>query len=181
LVQLSESDGALLESDIQEQLNGGSLYPVDENAYKKLASHRVRRADKGVTVTVPEDSNRAGETTRTSASDVRESMRIQALLPEIGSRMGMQIWVPRADCAAVLAEWQGNHPPPLERLLLNYDDTTLKTVEQIDMLWLKGRAIKRAFEVEHTTSIYSGILRMADLLGTPAEHGYSTADRGTVG
>ncbi|MDQ4042589.1 MAG: hypothetical protein M3118_02055, partial [Actinomycetota bacterium] len=33
-----------------------------------------------------------------------------------------------------------------------------------DVLWLKGRAITRAFEVEHTTSIYSGILRMADLL-----------------
>jgi hypothetical protein len=32
------------------------------------------------------------------------------------------------------------------------------------VLWLKGRAIQRAFEVEHTTSIYSGILRMADLL-----------------
>ena len=31
-------------------------------------------------------------------------------------------------------------------------------------MWLKGRAIVRAFEVEHTTSIYSGILRMADLL-----------------
>ncbi len=28
----------------------------------------------------------------------------------------------------------------------------------------RGRAIKRAFEVEHTTSIYSGILRIADLL-----------------
>ena len=32
------------------------------------------------------------------------------------------------------------------------------------MSWLRGRAIVRAFEVEHTTSIYSGILRMADLL-----------------
>jgi hypothetical protein len=31
------------------------------------------------------------------------------------------------------------------------------------MLWLKGRAIIRAFEVEHTTAIYSGLLRMADL------------------
>jgi hypothetical protein len=37
-------------------------------------------------------------------------------------------------------------------------------IERIDVLWLKGRSIKRAFEVEHTTSIYSGILRMADLL-----------------
>jgi hypothetical protein len=78
--------------------------------------------------------------------------------------MGMQIWVPRGDRATVLAEWKGDHPPLLERLPLNYDETTLKTIEQIDVLWLKGRAIKRAFEVEHTTSVYSGILRMADLL-----------------
>lgn len=49
-------------------------------------------------------------------------------------------------------------------LPLNYDETTLKTIEQIDVIWLKGRSIVRAFEVEHTTSIYSGILRMADLL-----------------
>jgi hypothetical protein len=44
------------------------------------------------------------------------------------------------------------------------DDTTLRTIEQIDVLWLRGRSIVRAFEVEHTTSVYSGILRMADLL-----------------
>jgi hypothetical protein len=49
-------------------------------------------------------------------------------------------------------------------LPLNYDDTTLRTIEQIDVLWLRGRSIVRAFEVEHTTSVYSGILRMADLL-----------------
>jgi hypothetical protein len=38
------------------------------------------------------------------------------------------------------------------------------TIERIDVLWLKGRTIRRAFEVEHTTAVYSGILRMADLL-----------------
>ena len=32
------------------------------------------------------------------------------------------------------------------------------------MSWLRGRSIVRAFEVEHTTAVYSGILRMADLL-----------------
>jgi hypothetical protein len=78
--------------------------------------------------------------------------------------MGMQIWIPRSDRSGVLGEWRGDHQPILDRLPLNYEDTTLKTIEQIDILWLKGRAIKRAFEVEHTTSIYSGILRMADLL-----------------
>ena len=52
----------------------------------------------------------------------------------------------------------------LEHLPLNYDDTTLKTIENIDVIWIRGRSIVRAFEVEHTTSIYSGILRMADLM-----------------
>jgi hypothetical protein len=34
----------------------------------------------------------------------------------------------------------------------------------IDVLWLKGNAIVAAFEVESTTSIYSGLLRMSDLV-----------------
>ena len=32
------------------------------------------------------------------------------------------------------------------------------------MLWLKGNSIVAAFEVESTTAIYSGLLRMSDLL-----------------
>ena len=52
----------------------------------------------------------------------------------------------------------------LEDLPLNYDPSTLATIEQIDVLWLKGRSIARAFEVEQTTAVYSGLLRMADLL-----------------
>jgi hypothetical protein len=48
-------------------------------------------------------------------------------------------------------------------LPLSYDETTLDTIKRIDVLWLKGRVIRRAFEVEHTTAIYSGLLRMADL------------------
>lgn len=143
----------------------GSLSGLsDADESRKLASHRVRRADKDVTVTVPDDVEREVAAVEGLPDDVRESIKIQALLAEIGSRMGMQIWVPRGDRAAVLAEWRGDHPPVLERLPLNYDDTTLRTIEQIDILWLRGRSIERAFEVEHTTSVYSGILRMADLL-----------------
>ena len=64
----------------------------------------------------------------------------------------------------VLSEWSPEPNVLLDRLPLNYDDTTLRTIEQIDVLWLHRRSIVRAFEVEHTTSVYSGILRMADLL-----------------
>jgi hypothetical protein len=34
----------------------------------------------------------------------------------------------------------------------------------IDVLWLKGNSIVGAFEIESTTSIFSGLLRMSDLL-----------------
>ena len=40
----------------------------------------------------------------------------------------------------------------------------MRIIELIDVLWLKGSAIVGAFEIESTTSIYSGLLRMADLV-----------------
>ena len=45
-----------------------------------------------------------------------------------------------------------------------FDGPTLKAIENIDVLWIKRHSIARAFEVEGTTAIYSGILRMANLL-----------------
>ena len=45
-----------------------------------------------------------------------------------------------------------------------FDDATNRTIELIDVLWLQGDAIIAAFEVEHTTAIYSGLLRMSDLV-----------------
>ena len=42
-------------------------------------------------------------------------------------------------------------------------------VRLIDVLWFKGDEVVAAFEVEHSTSIYSGIIRLLDLsLGAPA-------------
>lgn len=164
LGQLDERDGRLLENLILAQVNNGETFALNEREYEKLATHKVRRTDKEVSVSVPLDHDSESEPTLQVDTEVRESHKIQALIASIGSKMGMQIWLPRNDRAAVLAECKGDTFPVLDVLPLNYDLTTLKTVEQIDVLWLKGRSIKRAFEVEHTTSIYSGILRMADLL-----------------
>jgi predicted RNA-binding protein len=168
LVRMDDQDGAFLEDLLLDQERSDRKFPVDEDEFRKLMAKRVRRQDKDVTVVVPDNSadelpEFEGESLEKDVTE-RESHQLQALLAAIGSRMGMQIWIPKADRSRVLAVWKGEHAPLLDRLPLNYDETTLKTVEQIDVLWLKGRAIKRAFEVEHTTSVYSGILRMADLL-----------------
>jgi hypothetical protein len=45
-----------------------------------------------------------------------------------------------------------------------FDEVTSKTIEFIDVLWLQGDAIIAAFEVEHTSAIHSGLLRMSDLI-----------------
>jgi hypothetical protein len=164
LVRLDDSDGKFLAETLTAQISNGKTYSLDEHDVRKLATHTVNRSDKIVTVSVPDDSIAIEETQCAPVTETRESIRMQALIATIGSRMGMSIWIPRADRGGVLSEWNNEDKVLLERLPLNYDDTTLRTIEQIDVLWLRGRSIVRAFEVEHTTSVYSGILRMADLL-----------------
>jgi hypothetical protein len=164
LVRLDEPDGKFLAQKLQEQASIGKAYPLDEQETKKLTTHTVNRPDKVVAVSVPDDSASIEQAPPAQEAETRESIRIQALIAQIGAQMGMSIWLPRADRGAVLKEWKPDANSLLERLPLNYDDTTLRTIEQIDVIWLRGRSIVRAFEVEHTTSVYSGILRMADLL-----------------
>lgn len=165
LTMLDEKDGQFLENLIYNQGDIKKIYKISEQDRKKIITHSVKRKDKLVSVSIPEDQPaEEHHVVEIVHGEVRESIKMQALLAEIGAQMGMKIWIPRNDKAAVLQEWRSENKSVLEILPLNYDEVTLKTIEQIDVLWLKGRSIIRAFEVEHTTSIYSGILRMADLL-----------------
>lgn len=162
LTHLDDADGALLEGLLMLQASGGVIYPISDSEWKRLRQHRVRRLGGAVSVAVPEDSEEAES--QGAQVEVRESIRMQAALAEIGARMGMRIWIPAHDRAGVMSQSEAIGPLLIDSLPLNYDETTLRTIEEIDVLWLRGRAITRAFEVEHTTSVYSGILRMADLL-----------------
>ena len=163
LNSIDEKDGVFLEQTLLSQASAREVFEIDQHEYDRLATHKVRRADKVVAVSIPQDTEAEAEEAQTEP-EVRESIKVQALLASIGSKMGFKIWLPRNDRQRVFSEWNSDYKPVLDVLPLNYDETTLKTIEQIDILWLRGRSIVRAFEVEHTTSIYSGILRMADLL-----------------
>src|SRR5262249_32845009 len=151
LVRLDALDGSFLRDKLVNQARDGTPYPLDEREDRKLKTHLVNRPDKVVSVSVPDDSVTTEEDQPREA-ETRESIRVQALIASIGAHMGMAIWIPRADRTAVLKEWKADGEL-IDRLPLNYDDTTLRTIEQIDVIWLKGRSIVRAFEVEHTTSV----------------------------
>ena len=165
LSRLANVDGKFLAEMLLKQGKRPKRYPLNETDHRKLAGHVIRRVEGAVSVTVPEDQVDQQDSSPTIlASEGRESIRIQALLARIGAAMGLKIWIPANDRAAVTKEWDGITAAMVRELPLNYDKTTIETIERIDVLWLRGRSIVRAFEVEHTTAIYSGILRMADLL-----------------
>lgn len=159
---IADEDGKVLEASLSKQRDSGGLFPIAEEVFQRLVARPLRRDDRIVTVTVPQDDE--GDEGQETADRPRESSQVQALLARCGEIMGFRVWLPKSDRSAVFREWQPAETTMLQHLPLNYDETTLKTIEQIDVLWLKGRSIVRAFEVEHTTAIYSGILRMADLL-----------------
>ena len=101
----------------------------------------------------------------TAASLDTVKMRILANLKDLGDdQKAVERVTPVSDLAQAVRDADYVVEAVLEDLPLNYDNTTLDTIELIDVLWLKRRSIVRAFEVEHTTAVYSGLLRMADLL-----------------
>lgn len=161
LGRLDDGDGAVLAGLLQEQMAAGKIYPLEQHERRKLAS--VHTLERQATPTAPPETFQT-QTQASEPGDVRDSVRMQALLSKIGAEMGMQVWIPRADRPRVLPHWEGDHSKLLDKLPFNYGNPTQGIIENIDVLWIRGYAIQRAFEVEHTTSVYSGILRMADLL-----------------
>jgi hypothetical protein len=129
----------------------------------RSGSIRVSGGDE-IPATVPDNDETDNIGAPPLEAQSRESHRVQAALAEIGTKMRFRIWVPRNDRAKVLENSPGIRSFLLDELPLNYADVTLRTIEQIDVIWIRGHSIAHAFEVEHTTAIYSGLLRMADLL-----------------
>jgi hypothetical protein len=90
---------------------------------------------------------------------------VQWLMARLGSDMGLNVWVATNDRGR---EWKGHAladiPRMLDSLPVQFDRYTSRVIELIDVLWLQGNSIVGAFEIESTTSIYSGLLRMADLI-----------------
>lgn len=173
LKEMETDDGNFLAEQLNKQQIDRNRYTLDEKDIRQLSSiQKIRTLDRVVEVEVPEQEpledvliSSPNEDISTSDTDGRQSILMQAKVAQIGSQMGFHIWVPKSDRSRVLQHVPERiHPSFLDDLPLNYNDTTLRTIEQIDVLWLKGRAMARAFEIEHTTAIYSGLLRMADLL-----------------
>jgi hypothetical protein len=138
LSPLDDADGRFLDDTLRAQSDDGRVYRLTEDDARKLATLTVTRPNKAIAVSVPDDSAIAEDIEAAPAGDVRESIRIQALIADIGTLMGLSIWLPRADRVAVLKEMKSDSPTVLDTLPLSYDDAALRTIEQIDVLCFEG-------------------------------------------
>ena len=168
------ADGRL----IQSLLEAAKTTPV----FKKLDPKQLGRKPfytaerrKGTTtvstvVSVPEPEA-AEDLFGKQGTEVEETIpstrhtEIQHRLLALGVEMGFDVWVARNDRSR---KWNGQMLGEMPRLVselpTQFNEVTNRTIELIDVLWLKGNSIVAAFEVECTTAVYSGLLRMSDLL-----------------
>jgi hypothetical protein len=165
---MSDADGELLLCRLKAQAASPRPYPYSDRDLKAMARRTAVPSPKGdIVVEVPESDEVEPETDLEQTTPVeasRASLGVQATLARVGVALGFKIWIAPGDRRRV-AEMLGEEGAQLlERLPVNYESATLSTIEQIDVIWIKNRSIVRAFEVEHTTAVYSGLLRMADLL-----------------
>jgi hypothetical protein len=91
---------------------------------------------------------------------VSDHVRMQWKLANLGVKASSRVWVPPADQAKIRRLYQFNE---FEGDFAAGLDTQVKYVENIDVVWKEEFRIDAAFEIENTTSIYSGLLRFADL------------------
>jgi predicted RNA-binding protein len=136
--------------------------PVDP---AKLARRpRPLRAKIG-SVTVPASDQASMPTETEVVKEPSEHAEVQFLLLRLGGDLGFDVWVASNDRSREVRGQRFADLPRLKtELPIQFDDATNRTIELIDVLWLKGNKIEAAFEIESTTSIYSGLLRMSDLV-----------------
>jgi hypothetical protein len=163
--QWKAADGEAIVAALADATEHPTIRPVDA---KKLVRRPVATASDIGPVTIPAESDGnellelpIGEEIAAATAHTE----IQALLLKLGAAMGLDVWVAGNDKSRVYEGVAlGDMPRMTDRLPTQFAAHAQKIVSLIDVLYLEGPAIVAAFEVESTTSIYSGLLRMADLL-----------------
>jgi hypothetical protein len=92
--------------------------------------------------------------------ELSDHLRMQWLLLKMGRQAGEKVWAPRNDQQRITSEFKFGD---FEKEFAAGLDTQVKYVENIDVVWKEEFRIDAAFEIENSTSIYSGLLRFADL------------------
>lgn len=157
--------------------DGAALVAMLEEPRKPVpitiaSTRRRRRRDVDAPVSTPIDATAQPPAQLLSVVDApdadhepepRTHMEIEAKLRDIGFTEGFDVWV--ADRGYVY-DGQPLGRGCLADLPIVASDTTRTVMRNIDVIWFRrgtGHPV-RFFEIEHSTSVYSGLLRFNDVM-----------------
>lgn len=108
-------------------------------------------------------------------AEENEHLRMQLLLTEIGRDLGYNVYVANNDRKKSLDGKNLEFLTLPQLPPLDLPQEIVKTISLIDVIWVNKdtQAIECAFEIEKTTSIYSGILRLFDLASSLGDKQYN--------
>lgn len=171
IVRLNADARSLLSNDLGAV--GGLLFDVGSGRYPApplLGTYEARAAWEADLANVRTETAKDRKQREAAlAADVTHT-RMQGWLRDLGHALGFDVWIAAND------RTRDHEGKPLGDLCLAELPETLRgspgvdAVRLIDVIWFERSGVPRAaFEVEHTTSIHSGIVRLLDLaLGVPS-------------
>lgn len=150
----------------------GVLFDIGTGRYPPPPTDASLTEWKADLALVREAADQANKALLRAREEDRTHTDIQGWLRDIGVALGFKVWVASNDRNRIYSGGRlgdgclDSLPPTMAHA------PAFEAIRLIDVLWIDAATeqVVAAFEVEHTTSIYSGIVRMLDLaLGLPAQ------------
>jgi hypothetical protein len=96
--------------------------------------------------------------------DTREHTKVQWQLIQLGLKHGYDVYIAKNDKNRTFNGQRLGEECTENLNLAGFSPAATRIIEYVDVIWLDDDFIAKMFEVESTTSIYSGILRMTDFM-----------------
>jgi hypothetical protein len=148
----------------QQKFNDHIDELVEEAKLARERSEKVTRKKRKKVKKRAEDVMDFQEEIKFSSKDQSTHTKIQAQLVQLGKITGSSIWIASNDQNK---QYKGKKISDgcLKNLpSLGLSDEATKRISLIDIIWISQGAPICAFEIETSTSVYSGLLRLSDLI-----------------
>jgi type II restriction enzyme len=166
ILRLNSEHRSLLSNDLGAI--AGLLFDLGSGRYVLPSDGQDASAWAADLALVREESARERKARERDAEGEVGHAQVQEWLRDLGKALGYDIWIASNDRGRTCATGRlgDGCMAVLPAALQNVGGAD--AIRLIDVLWFErgGERVAAAFEVEHSTSIYSGIVRMLDLAAT---------------
>jgi hypothetical protein len=145
-------------------IKSGTMIGVKE-VTQAIDEHKAKIQQVDDDLNFGSDNRIEAQTNNHAIEVIRTHTKTQAMLAKLGGELCDFVWIAPDNRSE---SWQNERLGDLsihELPKIATDPAEQKIIPYIDVIWLgKNKRFKAVFEIECTTSIYSGLLRMTDLM-----------------